>query len=121
MCTSRIVGKEHINLDNLEEEISTKLNQIQEEMVEMGANKLNSSIKKLPQLINEDGWKLSEKIENDKVYWTAFEGTDSDAEIIERLTGLTFLGESLDNLDSEMECCITGKNTNCKVFLAKTY
>ena len=121
MCTSRIGGKEQINLDNLEEEISTKLNQIQEEMVEMGANKLNSSIKKLPQLINEDGWKLSEKIENDKVYWTAFEGTDSDAEIIERLTGLTFLGESLDNLDSEMECCITGKNTNCKVFLAKTY
>ena len=121
MCTSRIGGKEQINLDNLEEEISTKLNQIQEEMVEMGANKLNSSIKKLPQLINEDGWKLSEKIENDKVYWTAFEGTDSDAEIIERLTGLTFLGESLDNLESEMECCITGKNTNCKVFLAKTY
>tara|TARA_B100000131_G_C18094381_1_gene603429 strand:+ start:61 stop:1584 length:1524 start_codon:yes stop_codon:yes gene_type:complete len=121
MCTSRIGGKEQINLDNLEEEISTKLNQIQNEMVEMGANKLNSSIKKLPQLINEDGWKLSEKIENDKVYWTAFEGTDSDAEIIERLTGLTFLGESLDNLDSEMECCITGKNTNCKVFLAKTY
>ncbi len=121
MCTSRIGGKEQINLDNLEEEISTKLNQIQEEMVEMGANKLNSSIKKLPKLINEDGWKLSEKIENDKVYWTAFEGTDSDAEIIERLTGLTFLGESLDDLDSEMECCITGKNTNCKVFLAKTY
>ena len=121
MCTSRIGGKEQINLDNLEEEISTKLNQIQEEMVEMGANKLNSSIKKLPKLINEDGWKLSEKIENDMVYWTAFEGTDSDAEIIERLTGLTFLGESLDDLDSEMECCITGKNTNCKVFLAKTY
>ena len=31
-----------------------------------------------------------EKLENDKVYWTAFGGTDSDAEVIERLQGLHF-------------------------------
>ncbi|MBJ99949.1 MAG: proline--tRNA ligase [Euryarchaeota archaeon] len=121
MCTSRIGGKEQIDLDNLEEEISLKLNEIQESMIERGVEKLNSSIRKLPKLINEGVWKLSEKIENDKVYWAAFDGTDSDAETIERLTGLTFLGESLDGLDSEIACCISGRKTKCKVFLAKTY
>ena len=84
--------------------------------------KLKTSIKELPELINEKGtWKLSENLDNDKVYWTAFGGTDSDAEIIERLTGLTFLGESLDEIDTEVQCCISGNNTKCKVYLAKTY
>ena len=95
---------------------------VHETMIEMSNKKLKTSIKELPELINENGiWKLSEKLENDKVYWTAFGGTDSDAEVIERLTGLTFLGESLDGFDSDVQCCISGKNTKCKVYLAKTY
>jgi len=122
MCTSRIGNKESINLEDLEEEINKKMDGIHETMIEMSNQKLKTSIKELPELINENGtWKLSENLENDKVYWTGFGGTDSDAEVIERLTGLTFLGESLDEFDSDVQCCISGKNTKCKVYLAKTY
>ena len=122
MCTSRIGGKESINLDFLENVINEKLKDIHKRMIEMSNQKLSSSIQKLPELINEEGkWKLSEDLELDKVYWAPFGGTDSDAEIIERLTGLTFLGECLEEFDEDLECCISGKNTKCKVYLAKTY
>ena len=89
-------------------------------MIEMSNKKLKTSIKELPELINENGiWKLSENLENDKVYWTAFGGTDSDAEDYRTPDRLTFLGESLDEFDSDVQCCISGKNTNVKFILQK--
>ena len=85
-------------------------------------NRLNEVITKLPKLYKkEDRWEISEKLEDDKIYWTNFDGTDSDAEIIEKLTGLSFLGDSLEQSSNEVECCISGKPTNRKIYLAKTY
>ena len=91
-------------------------------MVTFAENRLEEVIIKLPKLYkDEDGWKISEKLEDDKIYWTNFDGTDSDAEVIEKLTGLSFLGDSLEQLSDEVECCISGKPTNRKIYLAKTY
>ena len=50
-----------------------------------------------------------------------FEGTDAHAEIIEKQTGLTFLGDSVDEYESPIPCHMTGKMTKRRVILAKTY
>ena len=122
MCSSRTGDKVSINLDELENEVETKLEVIHELMNANANNRLNEAILKLPELISQDGvWKLSKPLEEDKIYWTSFDGNDSDAETIEKLTGLSFLGDSLDKLPEEVECCISKKKTNRKVYLAKTY
>ena len=42
-------------------------------------------------------------------------------EVIEKLTGLTFLGDSVDDYSDERPCHMTGKMTKRRVILAKTY
>jgi prolyl-tRNA synthetase len=122
MCTTRNGVKSSIDLNNLETEVKLKLEEVHTEMVTYAENRLEEVIIKLPKLYkDEDGWKISEKLEDDKIYWTNFDGTDSDAEVIEKLTGLSFLGDSLEQLSDEVECCISGKPTNRKIYLAKTY
>ena len=43
------------------------------------------------------------------------------AEVIEKKTGLTFLGDATDDYDAEVPCHMTGKMTKRRVILAKTY
>jgi len=50
-----------------------------------------------------------------------FDGNDAHAEVIEKLTGLTFLGDSIDEYGHEKPCHMTGKMTKRRVILAKTY
>ena len=122
MCSSRIGGKISINLDNLENDIDEIIKEIHQKMVENANIRLDEAIQKLPDLIFDNKeWKLSKDLEEDKIYWTIFDGNDSDAETIEKLTGLSFLGDALDKSSEELECCITKKKTFRKVFLAKTY
>ncbi len=122
MCSSRTGGKISINLNDLEIEIENKINEIHEIMIENSNSRLSEAVQKLPDLIYDNNeWKLTEELEGDKIYWTVFDGTDSDAETIERLTGLSFLGDALENLEEDSECCITKKKSSRKVYLAKTY
>ena len=122
MCSSRTGGKISIGLDNLEAEVVLLLDAIHEKMIENSNDRLLEAIKELPELVNENGkWVLSENLEEDKIYWTMFDGTDSDAETIEKLTGLSFLGDSIEDSINQSKCCITNKITDRKVFLAKTY
>ena len=68
--------------------------------------------------------KMKEKekdIESGIVYEMAFDGNDAEAEMIEKSTDLSFLGDSTNPFDNEVPCCTTGKKTNRRVFLAKTY
>jgi hypothetical protein len=51
----------------------------------------------------------------------AFDGNDAHAEVIEKLTGLTFLGDSTNEYPQERPCHMTGKMTKRRVILAKTY
>ena len=91
-------------------------------MIDNSNERLLEAIKELPKLVNDNGkWILSENLEEDKIYWTMFDGTDSDAETIEKLTGLSFLGDSVEDSINKSECCITNKITDRKVYLAKTY
>ena len=51
----------------------------------------------------------------------AFDGNDAEAELIEKETGFSFLGESTNPYSKEKECIVSGRSTNKRVFLAKTY
>ena len=60
-------------------------------------------------------------IENGFVYEIAFEGNDSDAEFLEKKTGLTLLGECDDEFSEERKCIVTGKSTFKRCFIARMY
>ena len=64
---------------------------------------------------------FSGNIIDGKIYHMPFAGTDAHAEIIERATGLTFLGNSTEDYNSDIPCHMTGKMTKRRVILAKTY
>ena len=77
---------------------------------------------RLPEFTNEDGsWKMNGEIIDGKIYEMPFDGTDAHAEIIEKQTGLTFLGDSTNEYDDEIPCHMSGKMTKRRVILAKTY
>ncbi len=122
MCTSRLGDRVIIELESLSEGISKSMSEYKQKLINESDKRINESILKLPKLHQVSGkWCLKEELDEEKVYWSAFEGTDSDAEIIEKLTGMTFLGDCLEGLASEEKCCITNKPTTRKVFLARTY
>ena len=51
----------------------------------------------------------------------AFTGNDAEAEMIEKETGFSFLGESTTPYAKGRKCVVSGKPTHNRVFLAKTY
>ena len=77
----------------------------------------------LPKFTEENGqWKLDGEIEDGKIYEIAFDGTDAHAEIIEKHTGLTFLGDSTNEYNAEKTVPHEWeKQTKRRVILAKTY
>ena len=64
---------------------------------------------------------MNGEVEEGKIYQMAFDGSDSHAEIIERATGLTFLGDATESYPEEIPCHMSGVPTNRRVILAKTY
>ena len=78
--------------------------------------------KKLPKLTqSEKGWVLESEIGEGIIYEMAFDGTDSDAEIIERATSLSFLGDATEKYPEPEKCSMTGKLTTRRVLLSKSY
>ena len=79
-------------------------------------------IQQLPEFVQNEGkWEMKGEIVDGKIYQMAFDGSDAHAEVIERLTGLTFLGDATEEFDAEINCHMSGKPTKRKVILAKTY
>ena len=82
----------------------------------------NSCIKKLPGFsVDGDTLVFDESINTDQVYEMAFEGNDAEAEMIEKSTGLAFLGNSTTTYSEPKNCVISGKPTHNRVYLARTY
>ena len=76
-----------------------------------------------PGFVNADDGTVSPKqpIEDGRVYELAFDGSDSDAEILEKSTGLTLLGESDTPFDEPVPCAVTGKPTTSRQHIARMY
>ena len=71
--------------------------------------------------LDGDNLVFDESIESNLVYEMAFEGNDAEAEMIEKSTGLVFLGNSTSKYSKPETCVMSGKPTHNRVYLAKTY
>ena len=49
------------------------------------------------------------------------DGNDADAEVLEKATGLTLLGDCVTAYDEPVDCAVTGKPTNRRQHLARMY
>ena len=99
-----------------------KLSDVAKELRRRSMEHITNVVVPLPKLSNRDGvWSLDGQIVDGKIYEIAFAGSDADAEVIERHTGLTFLGEATEAYESEKSCHMTRKMTKRRVILAKTY
>ncbi len=118
----RTGGKREVLIENLVDSITQLLDEVSDELRIRSSNMIKEKIKQLPMINEEDGnLNLSEEIKPGFVYELAFEGSDSDAEKLEKLTGLTLLGISKNNFKNKRNCSITGKLTNNRAFIGRMY
>ena len=79
-------------------------------------------VSELPEISkDQEGFHFSSPIEDGKVYSFPFCGSDSDAEILEKLSGLTMLGECAEEYEEARNCVMTGIPTTKKQHLARMY
>jgi hypothetical protein len=98
-------------LDSVSDELRTRSHSYASEM-----------IRPFPGLIkNGNGWHLQSPVEDGIVYELAFDGNDADAEVLEKTTGLTLLGDCVTAYEEPVNCAVTGKPTNRRQHLAKMY
>ena len=90
----RTGGKEPLDVKNIAELCHTKLSEISNELRKRSMEHMTDVMVRLPDFENNDGhWTMKDEIIDGKIYEMPFEGTDAHAEIIEKQTGLTFLGD----------------------------
>ena len=122
VITERTGKKYEANLANLEESIVTALDSVSNELRKRANKVFNSLVVELPDIIkSEDGHDFSSPLIDGIVYSFPFCGNDSDAEVIEKLSGLTMLGECVDKYSEPRNCIITGKQTTNKHHMARMY
>ena len=118
----RTGGKESISLDNLGNTVLNYLDLISNTLRENAKVISDGMIRNLPDSSIVNGELIfSSKIQDDLIYELPFDGNDSDAELLEKSTGLTLLGECENTYQEQLHCVITGKLTNKKQHLAKMY
>ena len=104
---------------------STKIREMLSDVSDELRNRANSVVSELVQELPIEN--LDSKEENDSivrdgiVYEIAFDGTDSDAEVLEKKTGLTLLGECDESFEEPRKCLVTGNNTTKKQYIARMY
>jgi prolyl-tRNA synthetase len=109
----RTGGKEPIPLDDLVAGVRAQLDIVQTELKTRSHAHVEGCVIQLTS--------LDQKIEDGHIYEVAFDGSDADAEILEKQTGLTILGEAMTPFESEQVCVVTGKATTRRQHLARMY
>ena len=122
MCVRRTGGKTSHPIDDLIEAVENELTAVGEDMNKNSMEHFKSCIRDLPNF-SVDGNKLvfDEQIQSGIVYEMAFDGNDAEAEMIEKSTDLSFLGNSTTSYSKSKSCVMTGRPTQNRVYLARTY
>ena len=121
VLTMRTGSKSEISIDEAEKFVLESLEELAEYLRQRAKSLVSDKVKSFP-FHNLDYDKSKEStIESGFVYEIAFEGNDSDSEILERKTGLTLLGECDDEFPEERKCIVTGKLTFKRCFIARMY
>jgi prolyl-tRNA synthetase len=121
IATLRTGGKVEIDLDGAPMRISEMLSGISDEL----RHRANSIVSRLVQefpfgsLADQDN--ADSIVEDGIVYEIAFDGSDSDAELLEKKTGLTLLGECDEPYSEPRECLVTGNQTTKRQYIARMY
>jgi len=122
MCVRRTGGKVSYPANKLIESVKKELEEIGQKMFESSTANFSSRIKSLPTFTRNKNELIFDKaIEPDCVYEIAFDGNDAEAEMIEKSTNLSFLGDSIEPYKKDMRCVISGKTTKRRLFLSKMY
>jgi len=118
----RTGGKEPISLVDPVANVERLLEEVASELRNRSAIHSENVIQPLPSFEENEGiWTMNGTIDDGLIYELAFDGTDAHAEVIERTTGLTFLGDATEPYDAERKCLLSGVMTTRRVILAKTY
>jgi len=123
MLVSRDGIKNSTAIKEVEMGVKNELGEFASRIDKMAREVHKKSIKALPKLNKKESgeWAFTEAIKEGFVYEMAFDGSDAQAQVIEDISGLNFLGEAIEEYRTEKECVMTGKGTKKKVYLAKTY
>ena len=122
VITERTGKKYDVKLETLEDTISVALKSVADELRSRANNVFSSLILELPDIISSGSdYQFSSPLSDGKVYSFPFCGNDSDAEALEKLSGLTMLGECVENYPEPRKCIITGIPTTNKHHLARMY
>jgi prolyl-tRNA synthetase len=118
----RTGGKEAISIDHIVVESQRLLQLVSEELRQRANAHMEHVIQPLPPIKpNGNQWTVEGEILDGHIYELAFDGTDAHAEIIERIGGLSFLGDATEPYDEPRPCHMTGKQTTRRVLLSKSY
>jgi prolyl-tRNA synthetase len=109
----RTGGKEPIPLDDICNGVRSQLDQVHQELSKRSHSHVENCIIRLES--------LDQPIIDGHIYEVSFDGSDADAELLEKSTGLTLLGESMATYDDEQICVVSGKTTMRKQHLARMY
>ena len=121
-AAKRTGGKQPLPIDDIVNSVRQVLDEISTVLKTRSTEHMDHVIQPLPPFVEENGqWKMDGEVKEGHIYELPFDGSDSHAEIIERSTGLTFLGDSTDEFPDERPCHMSGKLTKRRVLLAKTY
>ena len=108
-------------MDGASSRIKQLLDDISEELRNRATSLVSNLIQDFPIQDLRNSESIQDSIEDGIVYEIAFEGNDSDAELLEKKTGLTLLGECDDEFPEERNCLITGKATKRMQHIARMY
>ena len=121
ILTVRTGSKSEILMEEAEKHVLESLERLAEDLRQRAKSLVSDKVQPFPfDNLDYDGSQES-SIENGIVYQIAFEGNDSDAELLEKKTGLTLLGECDDEFPEERNCLITGKATKRMQHIARMY
>ena len=121
VITLRTGSKSEISLDGAQEAVLEMLSGLAEDLRQRAESVVASKVKPFPLESLNDEHSRGSNIEEGIVYEIAFEGNDSDAEFLEKNTGLTLLGECDEEFSEKRNCLVTGKPTLKKQHIARMY
>ncbi len=109
----RTGGKEPLNIDSIVDLAGDQLQMVEDELRSRSADSISNTIN----VLNS----IDDDCPSNLIYEVAFDGNDSDAEVLEKGTGLTILGDALEPFSEPRPCIISGKLTTRRQYLAKMY
>ena len=121
IVTLRTGGKFEIDLDGASSRIKQLLDDISEELRNRATSLVSDLIQDFPIHDLRNSEPIQDSIEDGIVYEIAFEGNDSDAEFLEKKTGLTLLGVSDEEFSKKRTCIVTGNSTVNRCYIARMY